>query len=95
MDSVRSAISFIDNKENINGCNALKLLIVNDDIPPVSKALILVELILESPPANPIIEALVEGKSKEIKESLEEFEKNVEERREKDRVFTLLKTFIL
>ncbi|QIW22843.1 hypothetical protein EWF20_00815 [Sulfolobus sp. S-194] len=83
MDSVRSAIIFIDDKENINSCNALKLLIVNDDIPPVSKALILVELILESPPVNPIIDALVEGKRKEIKERLKEFEKNVEERKEK------------
>ncbi|WP_054857830.1 hypothetical protein [Vulcanisaeta sp. JCM 16159] len=90
MPLVRPAVEFLSDAGRVNECVALKLLMVNNEITPLT------EILLVGPVmgyTSPVLDALAKGRSVNVERDLGEFIRVIEDGRERNRGLGLAEGF--
>ncbi|WP_054852937.1 hypothetical protein [Vulcanisaeta distributa] len=83
MPLVRPAVEFLSDAGRVNECMALKLLMVNNEITPLTEILLVGPVMGYTSP--PVLDALAEGRSGDVERDLGEFIRVIEDGRERNR----------
>lgn len=66
---VKSALEILGNAEKAGNCAAMKLLVINNEVPPITEALLVGPAMGFT---SPVLDALAEGKSDDVEKALDE-----------------------